>query len=246
MNILVTGGSGDIGEEVCRELDRAGHQVAIHFHHSKKRASQIASDIHGIAVQADISKKAQVDGMVKGLVKKWGSLECLINIAGFPIVKETQSYWEAPFEKITAEMFRDVFDVDTLGTIHCIQAVLPFMKKKKYGKIINFVSTPAVSGHTKGYPFTAAKGAILSLTKSVALEVASHHITMNAIAPCTIATRWFDLYPAKLKKKIVSEIPMGRLGSPKDIAPLVSYLVSPGSDWITGKVFVVDGGEVRL
>jgi NAD(P)-dependent dehydrogenase (short-subunit alcohol dehydrogenase family) len=246
MRFLVTGGSGEIGEEVCRELARSGHKVAVHYFHSGDRARKIASEIGGLAVRADLSKRQQAFRMVNEIMRRWKGIEGVINVAGFPITAKTRHYWQAPFEKVTEEMYRDAFEVDTLGTVHCIQAVLPHLKKARYGKIVNFVSTPALTGHDKGYAFTAAKGAVLSLTKSLAIELARHKICVNAVAPCTIATGWFYLYPKSLQKKIARETPLGRVGTPKDVAPLVRFLASRESDWLTGKVYVVDGGEVKL
>lgn len=244
MIILVTGGSGDIGEAICRRLAEAGHKVALQFHRSEKRAQKIAREISGLAIKADVSDSFEVKVMVKEIIKKWGRLEGLVNVAGFPIAKGTRHYWDLPFEKVTPWMFRDVFDVDTMGSIHCIQAALPWMKKWKFGKILNFVSASAIHGHQQGYPFNVAKGGLLSLTKGLALEVARQGITVNAVAPCSIATRWLDLYPRSFKKRLVRQIPLGRLGTPQDVASLVNFLMSSGSDWLTGKVYMVDGGEV--
>jgi NAD(P)-dependent dehydrogenase (short-subunit alcohol dehydrogenase family) len=246
MRILVTGGSGEIGEAVCRELARSGHRVAVHFFRSGDRAKKIASEIGGLAYQADLADRQQSFRMVGEIVRRWKGIEGVVNVAGFPITPRTKDYWNAPFEKVTDEMYRNAFAVDTLGTIHCIQAVLPHLRKARYGKIVNFVSTPALTGHDKGFAFTAAKGAVLSLTKSLAIEMARYKICVNAVAPCTIATGWFYLYPKRLQKKIARETPLGRVGTPKDVAPLVRFLVSRESDWLTGKVYVVDGGEVKL
>lgn len=247
LRILVTGGSGDIGEAVVRQLAQEGHCVAIHYHTCDQRAKKLAQEVKGLAVGADISKKSQVQKMIKTVVKAFGSLDGLVNVAGFPINNQTRSYWDFPFEKVTPEMYQKVFEVDTLGTIHTIQSVLSLMKKKKYGKIINFASASALLGHHQGYPFNVAKAGVINLTKSLAKELGPYGVTVNAIAPCTIKTRWLNSYPKKFAKKLErslkKKIPLGRLGTPQDIAKLVSFLLSPGGDWLTGQVYLVDGGE---
>ncbi len=241
--VLVTGGSGDIGEAVCDELFRAGFRVAVHYYRSQRRAKEVASRINGFAVQSDLSRADQAQRTVKTVIKKFGNLDAVVNIAGFPITPQTSHYWDLPFEKVSSEMYRKVFEVDTLGTIHVIQAVFSHMKKRKEGKIINFASASALLGHDQGYPFNVAKSGVINLTKSLAKELGSFGITVNAIAPCTIKTRWLDSYPKKFEHSLKRKIPLGRLGTPQDIAKLVSFLLSPGGDWLTGQVYLVDGGE---
>ncbi len=187
--------------------------------------------------------KKDIDALIEKSRRILGGLDSLVNVAGFPINAKTRPYWDLPFEKISRKMFEDVFAIDTLGTISCIQAVLPLLKKQKFGRIIKFASTSALSGHQSGYPFNIAKAGLIPLMKSLAQELGPHHITINTIAPCTIKTHWLDYFPKSFEKKLKKSIPLDRLGTPQDIARLVSFLVSPGGDWLTGQVYVVDGGE---
>ncbi|MDO8462316.1 MAG: SDR family NAD(P)-dependent oxidoreductase [Deltaproteobacteria bacterium] len=244
MVILVTGGSGDIGSEICRLLSKQGARVVVHYHTASIRAKKLAQEIDGFLVQADLSQEKEVNSMVEKIADEVGPVEGLINCAGFPINKETQTFWDAPFEKNTATMFEKVFAVDCIGVVLACQKVLPVMKKKRFGRIVNLVSTPAVTRHDKGYPFTAAKAALLALTKSFALEVAPFQVTANAIALGTIDTHWMDLYGETERAKARRRIPIGRIGTPADVAAAASFLVSREAGYITGQTIVVDGGDI--
>lgn len=241
--ILVTGGSGDIGEAICRDLASSGAHVVLQYHQAQKRAQAIAKEIKGHALQADLASEVEIKKMIQQASKHLGGLEALINVAGFPINKKTRSYWDLPFEKISRKMFEDVLAIDALGTISCIQAVLPIFKKQKFGKIINFASSSALLGHNQGYPFNVAKAGLINLTKSLAPELGPYGITINAIAPCSIRTRWLDHYPKNVETQLKKKIPLGRLGTPEDVAQLVSFLISTGGDWLTGQIYLMDGGE---
>ncbi len=243
MKVLVTGGSGDIGEAIVRTLVCQGAQVCFQYHSSQKRAQSIAQDLEITALKADLGKPKQATQLVKKAAQLMKGLDAVVNVAGFPINDKTRPYWDLPFEKISPQMFQDVWAVDLMGTVSVIQAALPYLKKSQKGKIINFTSASAHLGHEQGYPFNLAKAGVINLTKSLAKELGPSGITVNAIAPCTIKTHWLSSYPKSFENNLKKKIPLGRLGTPEDISRLVSFLISPGGNWLTGQVYVMDGGE---
>lgn len=245
MNILVTGASGDIGRQVVKDLTAEGHQVAVHYHQAKAKAEKLAKEVGGLSVGADLTSPIKTKKMIQGLLKSWGVIEGFVHVAGFPINAKTRHYWESAFEDVTPQMMRQVFDVDTLGAVHCLQALLPAMKKKMFGRIVLFGSASGVIAHEQGYPFNMAKAALINMAKGLALEVGPFGITVNVVAPCAIETHWMDLYPPSFRRKMAEKIPAARLGKPKDVSSLVKFLISPEAEWLTGKVYIVDGGEVR-
>ncbi|AIF83222.1 dehydrogenase of unknown specificity, short-chain alcohol dehydrogenase like [Candidatus Nitrososphaera evergladensis SR1] len=194
-----------------------------------------------LGLKVDVTSNQEVREMVTRVLQKYNQIDVLINNAGFPIRDEL---WDVSFEKISDQDLDRVLDVDTKGTYRCCREVLPVMQKQRYGVIINISSTPAISGYTKGAPYTVAKAANLGITKHIAAEYGKYNIRCNAIAPGTIATQrnWERLSDAE-RNELVSSIPLGRAGRPGEIAGVVLLLASDYSSFVNGQTIVIDGGE---
>jgi len=247
---IVSGGSGGIGSVVAEIFAKEGASVVIHYGRSKEKAEQLAKKLSKryktkcIALGADASDKISVTDLVKLAVEEFGQIDILANFIGFPVNEQTMDHWFSAFEESPWKHYQDVLDVDLRGTVNFCQTVIPYMKKRKFGKIINVSSTPAISGHTYGHPYTAAKAAVMGLTKDLAIEFGPHKINVNAVAPGNIETRWAKTLSKKQFKAAAEESPLKRWGKPLDIARVVLFLASELSDFVTGQTIIVDGGTV--
>ncbi len=194
-----------------------------------------------LGLKVDVTSDQEVKEMVVRVLQKYNQIDILVNNAGFPIKDEL---WDVSFEKISDHDLDRVLDVDTKGTYRCCREVLPIMQRQRSGVIINISSTPAISGYVKGAPYTVAKAANLGITKHIAAEFGKYNIRCNAIAPGTIATQrnWERLSDAE-RNELVSSIPLGRAGRPRDIAGIVLMLASDYSSFLNGQTIVIDGGE---
>jgi len=248
---IVSGGSGGIGSAISELFAAEGASVVIHYGKSKELAEKLAKELskkyktNCIALGANAPDKIAVDTLVRKTIKEFGKVDILANFLGFPVNKETAGhFWQELFEKSEWEHFEAVFNVDVRGTVNFCQAVIPYMKKQKYGRIINVSSSPAIAGHTRGHAFTAAKAAVMGLTKDLALELGQYKITANAIAPGNIETGWSKTLTKKEYDMIKNESPMKRWGQPKDIANVALFLASDLSGFVNGQAIIVDGGTV--
>lgn len=238
---LVTGASRGIGRATALELAKAGAKIAVNFAGNRAAAEEVVSLIESVGgeamlVQADVGDPVAVDAMVKAVVARFGKIDILVNNAGITrdnlIMRMKEEEWDA------------VIHTNLKGIFNCTKAVSRLMMKQKYGRIVNMTSVVGVMGNAGQSNYAAAKAGVIGFTKSMAKELASRNITVNAVAPGYISTDMTANLPEQAKTDLKSQIPLQRLGNPEDVAAAVLFLVSPGADYITGQTLHVDGGMV--
>lgn len=236
---LVTGASRGIGKEIALTLASYGATVIINYNGSEGRATEVLEEIKanggtGIVYQADVSDFNQVKQMVDDIKKQFGSIHILVNNAG--ITKDNLIL------RMSEDEFNDVIDINLKGVFNCLRNISPIMLKQRYGRIINISSIVGIHGNPGQVNYSAAKAGVIGMTKSLAKELGSRGITVNAVAPGYIDTDMTKVLKDDLKDKIKQEIPLRRLGEAKDVAALVAFLASDNSAYITGQTIQVDGG----
>jgi 3-oxoacyl-[acyl-carrier protein] reductase len=238
---LVTGASRGIGRAAALELAKAGAKVAVNFAGNRTAAEEVVSMIEAaggqaMLVQADVGNAADVEAMVKAVVERFGRIDILVNNAGITrdnlIMRMKEEDWDA------------VIHTNLKGIFNCTKAISKLMMKQRYGRIINMASVVGVMGNAGQANYAAAKAGVIGFTKSMAKELASRNITVNAVAPGYISTDMTANLPEQAKLDLQSQIPLQRLGNPEDVAAAVLFFVSPGADYITGQTLHVDGGMV--
>ena len=241
--VIVTGGSRGIGKAIVYAFANAGYNVILNYNQSEQSAKNIVEDLKdckGVVemFRADVSKREDVDAMVEYVNKEFGGIDVLVNNAGVSHV--------GLFDEITEEEFRRVIDVNLMGVFNVTQSALKqCMLSKKDGVIINISSIWGISGASCEVAYSASKAGVIGLTKGLAKELAPSNITVNAIAPGAIATDMiYKEYSEKEIAEIEKDIPMGRLGTPIEIANLALYLASDNARYITGQVISPNGGMV--
>ena len=242
---LVTGGARGIGRAICEAYAQAGAKVAV-ADLLAKDAQETAQAIGGMAVEMNVTDLASISKGVEAVEKAWGGIDILVNNAGI--------FNMASLDKITHEDYRRQYDVNVGGTIFAAQAVVPSMKKRGGGAIINFASQAGRRGEPNIVLYCSTKAAVISVTQSLALELAADNIRVNAIAPGVIDTPMWDVVDAQFaqyenkpkgqKKKEVGEaVPLGRMGDPRDVADPCVFLASDEARYITAQTLNVDGGN---
>lgn len=235
---LVTGGSGAIGSAICRQLALDGFHVLVHGHRSLDAASAVVAAIQASGGQAeavgfDITDAAATAAALETLLLQ-GPIQVIVNNAGI--------HDDAVFPGMQLRQWQQVIDVSLNGFFHVTQPLMMPMIRTRWGRIITITSVAAVAGNRGQVNYAAAKGALHSATKSLALEVASRGITVNAVAPGIIATPMsqdsFD------ESKIAQLVPMKRAGQPQEVADLVSFLASERASYISGQVISINGGMI--
>lgn len=240
-NALVTGASRGIGRAIALELASNGANIAVNYAGSEDRAQAVVNEItqmgvRAIKVQANVTNDSDVKAMMKEVIGEFGSLDILVNNAG--ITKDNL------LMRMKEEEFDQVIDTNLKGVFLCTKAVTRQMMKQKYGKIINVASIVGVSGNPGQANYVAAKAGVIGMTKSVALELASRNILVNAVAPGFIATDMTDALTEEQQQAILNRIPLAKLGQPEDVARVVRFLASEDADYITGQTIHIDGGIV--
>ena len=237
--ILVTGGSRGIGRGICLAFAHADNHIYFNYSSAGEAASQteqLVAQAGGTAtgIQVNVSSEKEVSEFVKRALDETGRIDVLVNNAGITrdglLVRMKEADWE------------DVLNINLKGTFLCIKAVTKPMMKQRYGRIINISSVVGVSGNPGQANYVASKAGIIGLTKGVAKELASRSITANVVAPGYIETDMTADLPDQAKQAMVNQIPLGRAGTPEDIAAAVVFLASDQSSYVTGQVIHVSGG----
>ena len=238
---IVTGGGRGIGRAIATELARAGANLVITYRSNSSLAEAAAREIRALGVgcqtcQADVREGSDIDRAVKDCQQAFGSLDILVNNAGMTSDNLVM--------RLSEEAWDDVLDTNLRGTFLATKAALRPMVRARWGRIINITSVVGVSGNAGQANYAAAKAGIIGFTRSVALEVASRGITVNAIAPGFVQTDMTAGLSDEQKELIKDRIPMGRYGEASEIAPIVAFLASDAAAYITGQTLNVDGGLV--
>lgn len=238
---LVTGSSSGIGAAIAKEIAAGGAAVAIHYRGNTDGANAVASEIRNNGgkcelFQADVSNTEQAAELIKKVQETFGSLDILINNAGTTRDTLLLSMKEEEWDAVISTNLKSVYAVS--------KAALRGMIKKRWGRIINITSVVGITGQAGQSNYAASKAGIIGFTKSLAREVASRNITVNAVAPGFVPTALTDVLNEEQRAKIVSETPIGRMGTPEEIAWAVGFLASERSGFITGQVLTVDGGLI--
>ena len=236
---LVTGASKGIGKAICLELAQMGVKVAVNYNSSKSEAEQVVqtiTDMGGEAfkVHADVSDLDQVNAMVDKVSDEWGGVNILVNNAG--IIND------GLLMRMSDEAWHRVMGVNLNGTFYCTRATLRHMVRERWGRIINIGSVVGIRGNIGQTNYSSSKAAIIGFTKSLAKEVATRNITVNAVTPGYISTETVAGLSQRQKDTIMTWIPQGKFGNTEDIASMVGYLASERASYVTGQIISVDGG----
>lgn len=240
-NVLITGASRGIGKATAIAFARAGYFVIINYNKSKESAIELQKELtdenlKSTTYQADVSDYDKVLEMVNYCEENFGAIDVLVNNAGIAQQKL--------FTDLTKDDWKRMMSVDLDGVFNCCRLVLPKMISRHSGKIINLSSIWGISGASCEVHYSAAKAAVIGLTKALAKEVGPSNITVNAVAPGCIDTEMNSNISEDIKKELCEETPLCRFGSPNDIANAILFLASPAADFITGQILSPNGGFV--
>jgi 3-oxoacyl-[acyl-carrier protein] reductase len=238
---LVTGASRGIGRSIALKLAEAGATICVHYNTNKQEAEITTGQIkkqggEAFSWSADVSNSHQVKEMIAEIINRYNKIDILVNNAGI--------WKEAHIDTITDEELEEMLAINVKGVFYCCRCAVPYMKKQKWGRIINISSTAGQRGEPFHSHYAASKGAIISFTKSLAVELAPYNILVNAIAPGWVNT---DMSAEALKTEydeIISEIPLKRVASPDEIAGAAVYLASEEASFTTGEIININGGAV--
>jgi 3-oxoacyl-[acyl-carrier protein] reductase len=234
---VVTGAGAGIGEAIAERLATDGSQTIV-ADMDLDRATNVAKRIgsHANALHVDVSNSSSVRGMVDKVIERWGRIDILVNNAG--IAGQAAPTWELPEGE-----WERVIGVDLSGVFYCCQAVLPHMLARGSGRIVNVSSIAGKEGNPNAAPYSAAKAGVIGLTKSIAKEVATKGIFVNAVTPAVIETSLLSQVTDEHVRYMLSRIPMNRMGQPTEVAALVAWLCSEECSFSTGAVFDISGGR---
>jgi NAD(P)-dependent dehydrogenase (short-subunit alcohol dehydrogenase family) len=234
---LITGAATGIGEAIARRLARAGAATAVadlNFDGATEVARSISNA--SFAVQIDITQSDSVNAAVAEVLSRTGRLDILVNNAG--IAGRTAPVWE-----LTDDDWRHIIAVNMNGVFYCCRAVLPHMRTRRYGRIVNIASIAGKEGNPKMSGYSATKAAVIGFTKSLGKEVATEGICVNAVAPAVVRTKILEQLTQAQVDYMTERIPMRRTGTPEEIAAVVHFLASPDASFVTGQCYDASGGR---
>ena len=236
---VVTGGSRGIGRAVCTALAKQGVNVVVNYRHGKAAAAETVAlcktaGADAVAVQADVSTAAGCKALFDAAAAAFGRVDILVNNAG--ITRDNLIL------RLTEEDFDAVLDANLKGAFLCCKEAARRMVRQRYGRIVNLSSVVALRGNAGQTNYAASKAGLIGLTKSLARELASRNVTVNAVAPGFIETDMTAALPEAVRAEMAKGIPAGRAGSPEDVANAVAFFTAEQSSYLTGQVLCVDGG----
>ena len=236
---LITGASRGIGASIALELAKAGHSISVNYNSHSEDAERVVKDLLNIGVEAkavkgNVSDKKSVQEMIKNATDSLGPVDILVNNAG--IISDNL------IMRMKDEEFDKVIDTNLKGTYYCTKECIPSMVKQRWGRVINITSVVGIRGNIGQTNYSASKAAIHGFTYSLAKEVATRGVTVNAIAPGYIKTATVDILSDKLKDHIMTWIPMKRFGTPDEISGMVAFMSSERARYMTGELVKIDGG----
>lgn len=236
---LITGATRGIGKQIAITLAKQGYNIALNYRKENEELENTKKEIEKIGVQilavkGDVSNFEDCENFVKQVIERFGQIDVLVNNAG--ITKDML------LMRMKKEDFEQVIDTNLVGTFNVTKNVVPYMMKARSGRIINISSVVGISGNAGQTNYSASKAGIIGFTKSLAKEIASRNILVNAVAPGFIETNMTDVLKDDVKQEIAKNIPLKRMGTAQDVANVVKFLASDDSSYITGQVINVDGG----
>ena len=235
---IVTGASRGIGRTIALELGRAGASVVVNYSGSRDAAETVKQQIEesggvAVTVKADVTEYGQCEQLVQSAIDHFKRIDILINNAGIPR--------DNLLARMKEEEWHDVINTNLNGVYNCCRAILrPLLKQKSGGRIINIASVAGMHGNTGQANYAAAKGGVISFTRTLAKELGARNITVNAVAPGFIETEMTGVLSEQVKDEILSRIALGRTGKPEDVAEVVLFLAA-SANYVTGQVIAVDG-----
>lgn len=236
---LITGGTRGIGKQIAITFAKEGYDIAVNYRDDSEDIKPVEEEVKSrnvefLAVKGDVSKFEDTERFVKEVIDRFGKIDVLVNNAG--ITRDTL------IMRMKKEDFESVIDVNLVGTFNVTKNVIPHMMKARSGRIISLASVVGIAGNAGQTNYAASKAGIIGFTKSLAKEVASRNILVNAVAPGFIKTAMTDVLKDDVKEEIAKSIPLKRMGTAEDVANVVKFLASEDSSYVTGQVIHIDGG----
>lgn len=236
---VVTGAPGGIGSAICKRLAKEGYDIVINHYKTQEAADKLAAELEAMGVknivcEANVSDFEQSKMLMDKAMEAFGRIDVLVNNAG--ITRDNL------LARMKEEEFDAVIAVNLKSAFNCSKHAVSVMIKQRYGRIVNMSSVVGIAGAAGQVNYSASKAGLIGITKSLAREVASRNINVNAVAPGFVDTDMTRAIPEKIRQEMLDSIPAKRAAQPEDIANVVAFLVSPDSDYVTGQVINVSGG----